>query len=141
MIKHLKQRWFAVLSPAILVAWDAGLTLLGQPKAYWADHSVTNEFAPMFNSALQTSPWAFVAVTILWTCGIALLVLILPRYFALLVSVSFTTGHAAAASGWMLYHFNFGYWSLYWYHPLVSALIVASCTYTLQHETPSAWTE
>ncbi len=133
MKKRFADRWPFILAPTLFVILDAGLTLLGQPHVYWIDHTVTNEMAPMFNTALKASPWAFVAVIFLWTCGIAVLVFALPRILALVVSVTFITGHAEAALGWLFYRFDFSYWTHYWYHPITAVIIVAVCAYAFRN--------
>ena len=134
MRQRLADRWPFMLAPAVFVILDAGLTLAGQPSEYWADHSVVNEMAPMFNAALRASPWSFVSAIVLWIYGICMLTLAFPRLLALIVSVAFVTGHADAAAGWLLYCFGFSYWTLYWYHPMVAAVIVAVCAYAFRHD-------
>ena len=98
------------LPPILFFAVDMGMTLWGQPAAYWAgDYSKVNEASPALESWLRVSPLAFVA----GCAGIALaaiaLVVLLPDVLALVASIAGVMGGAFGASTWLIYSGRFQY--------------------------------
>jgi hypothetical protein len=96
-----------LLPPIALCALDMGLTLFGQPEAYWAgDYSAVREQSPSFAHYLSIHPAVFCAAAALWIIIFSLLILLLPEMLALLLSVAVTIGHMAGAATWLIYRFN-----------------------------------
>ncbi len=60
---------------------------------------------------------------LLWTLVIVLPILFLPRFCAYCWSLGWTFGHAAAVLTWLTYGYELGYWTNYWYCPLVAVIV------------------
>ena len=81
------------LVPVVLAMLDGSVTLIGQPAAYWADHSRVLEGTPGFRILLAHGPAAFIAGHIVWELAFLGMILLLPSTPALAVCLMFTLGH------------------------------------------------
>ena len=54
---RVRERWPAILVPALFVLLDALLTIGGQPPEYWQDRSRVNESSPLFRPASGSAPF------------------------------------------------------------------------------------
>lgn len=98
--------WLAA-PPALLCMLDAGLTLYGQSKGYWAgNYAEVNEFSPSFAQYLSIHPLAFVGANLLWILIFSVIVSLLPEVLALTVSIAIMIGHMGGAASWLAYHFH-----------------------------------
>ena len=94
------------LVPVTLAMLDGSVTLIGQPAAYWGDHSRVLEGTPGFRILLAHSPAAFIAGHIVWQLAFVGMILLLPSTPALAVCLMFTLGHTIGAFSWInRFHF------------------------------------
>lgn len=92
-----------VLPPVLLCLLDVGLTLAGQPAAYWAgDAARVDEFNPVGRVFLVVSPWLFLAFGLGWATAFVTVLLSLPRRCARPFASLLTVGHTLRAAGWLL---------------------------------------
>ena len=120
-------RWMLYASLFLAMALDATVTLLGQPDSYWDKISGATEGAPHAKAALDHSPLAFVGMEFAIFLGFSILILLLPRVLALLVSVSIALASFIGTLTWFMFTFKFSYWFIYLYFPLISIPIILSC--------------
>jgi hypothetical protein len=96
-----------LLPPIVLCSLDFGLTLYGQPDAYWAgDRTSVNEMSPSFARFLSLHPAIFLAGGALWIAIFSALILLLPEWLALTVCVAIVMGHMAGAASWLAYQWR-----------------------------------
>jgi hypothetical protein len=113
-----------LLPPIVLCSLDFGLTLYGQPDAYWAgDRASVNEMSPSFAHFLSLHPVVFLAAATLWIAVFSALILLLPEWPALVVVVAIVIGHMAGAASWLAFHWH-SYESCNLLFLITSALIV-----------------
>jgi hypothetical protein len=111
-------------APVLLCLLDQGLTLWGQPTAYWAgDYTKADEGNPIARWCLEQHPLAFAAETILWVALFCSLVVVLPWQLAKTVSLGVALGHIVGSAMWIWWRFQ-----QYWLFPVLllgsAALIV-----------------
>lgn len=92
-----------VLPAAVLILADAGLTLAGQPAAYWAgDRAEAVEANPLARPLLERGPWAFAAVAVGWA-GLVAAVVIGWRHPAVgWLAVGMAAAHAVGGASWVV---------------------------------------
>jgi len=112
------------LFPAFFSCVDAGLTLLGQPLAYWQDYSQAAEMAPQFAFLMKIHPMVFVAGVGIWILGYSLLIRFTPRWPSLVISLTFLLGHAFGAITWLLYYYRMNYFFIFLLFPMLAAVVV-----------------
>jgi hypothetical protein len=107
----MRNRFLGLCLPPLLICLlDGALTLIGQSPQYWAgDYSRAIEGSPTFNTMLNLSPWAAVALMALWIGVFVGIILLLPDTLALIVSIAVTFGHTAGAATWLYLRFPYGY--------------------------------
>ena len=96
------------LIPVLLAVLDGSVTLIGQPAAYWNDHSRVLEGTPGFRILLTHSPAAFIAGHLVWQLAFVGMILLLPSTPALAISLMFTLNHTIGAFSW-INRFHFPY--------------------------------
>ena len=105
-----KARFLGLCVPPLTFAvLDGLLTIVGQSAVYWSNHSASNEANPVFAALLQGHPVAFLAGLILWLAMLTAIILVLPRMFALILSIAITFGHTIGSGSWIFNHFDLGY--------------------------------
>ena len=91
-----------LLLPAVMVcAADGYLTLTGQPADYWQDHGQAVEANPLAYPFLAWSPWAFVALGLVWGVAFGSVVLLWRHPAGGWLAVGVTVGHAFAGACWL----------------------------------------
>jgi hypothetical protein len=109
---QIRRRFLGLcLLPILLTTLDNGLTLHGQPKAYWAgDYSKAHEGNLWHYRLLTYHPLALVAEEAASMLVLVGLVLLLPQTLALTISLASTLGYMVGASTWLLYgRFRYGH--------------------------------
>src|SRR5262245_22594461 len=111
-------------APVLLCLLDKGLTLWGQPPAYWAgDYARAAEGNPITRWCLEQHPAAYAAESILWVALFCALIAALPWLRANPVSLGVALGHVVGSATWL-----WGWFDLYCFFPgfllACSALIV-----------------
>jgi len=127
MKEQFKERWTCAAGLAFFILLDGVLTLLGQPDGYWTNHSSPNERSAVGHFLLEYSPVAFFAGIVLYAGILSFFALIIPRIFALVLSISMIVGHSEAAFGWLTYRFGFSDWTHVFYGSGVAFVIIHIC--------------
>jgi len=97
----MKRLW--LLAPAVaLYAGDVGLTLAGQPAAYWGgDCSAAVEANPIAYQLLARSPWLFAGLAAGWLVTLSAVVLALKHPAAGWAAVLVAVAHAMGGASWL----------------------------------------
>ena len=103
MMRNFQCRFFGLcLVPILVAALDGSVTLIGQPKAYWAgDYVQALEGTPGFRILMTYGPAAYLAGLTVFIASFVGMILILPRTLALAVCLQFTLGHTIGAFSWI----------------------------------------
>ncbi len=102
--------WLVLLPIAVCLA-DVGLTLQGQPAEYWqGEYRVANEANPLPHFFLEWHPLAFAGLALAWIAVFAIVILILPRRWALCTCLAVIVGHTIGTLSWLLRNRPFGPW-------------------------------
>lgn len=102
----MKSRLLALL--AAVIASDFGLTLLGQPAAYWHDPHAAREANPLFAWFMVRGLAWYLPCIAAYTLGVVALVRALPRQTAIVVGLVFLLAHYFAACTWLTLRFDLG---------------------------------
>lgn len=129
-----KRRFLGLcLPPLVLGAVDGFLTALGQGSLYWSNHLATNEANPVFAGLLQIGPLAFFVGAVLWLAMLSTMILILPRLFALILSIAITFGHTIGSGSWLFNHFELGYQLANGYYLASACVLGLGIQYAIGH--------
>ena len=81
---------------------DTTMRLCAQPEVYWAGNYnyILLEGTPFVRTLFTWHPLAAVSGFALWAAIIAVLLLLLPRAFAVVLSIAVVFGHGAGALSW-----------------------------------------
>lgn len=116
--------WLCVM-PAGLFLFDATLTLIGQPSAYWAGHyALAHEASPPGRWLLAHHPAAFVGAAIVWTILLSVAIAYLPKTLSKIVALAFVIGHTWGASSWFCGVLKLDYWADLLFFALAAAGVV-----------------
>jgi len=91
-----------------VIAFDFGVTILGQPPSYWHDPRTANEGNSLFAWFMVRGPLCYAAFIAAYIIGVSALVRVLPRRTAIITGFVFLLSHYYAASTWLSRHFNLG---------------------------------
>lgn len=91
-----------------VIAFDFGITLLGQPSSYWHEPSTANEGNPVFAWFMARGILCYAAFVMAYITGVSVLLRALPRQIATTAGLVFLLSHYFAASTWLSFHFNLG---------------------------------
>ena len=95
-------RLWLCCAPAALIALDVGLTLHGQPEAYWAGrYEGAVELNPPACWVLRQHPLLFAAGGLMWLAAVSALVLFLPGPLARAAALAAVCGHTLGAASWL----------------------------------------
>lgn len=105
----MASRMWLLAPAALLYLGDIGLTLGGQPAAYWAgDHGTAVEFNPVAHPLLARSPWLFLGLALLWLAAVSSVVVLWRHPLGGWVSVILAVGHAVGGASWLERHGSWG---------------------------------
>jgi hypothetical protein len=91
------------VGPVFACLLDVLLTLRGQPDAYWhGDYEQVMELNPLGSWCLQWHPLLFAAGGLVWLAAVVVLILRLPRHFALPLAFVVQAAHTLGAASWLL---------------------------------------
>jgi hypothetical protein len=97
-----RQHLWLLVAPVVVHLLDAGLTLWGQPSAYWQPgRTQVNELSPEANQLLHIHPAAFLGGVAAWMAVYSSLIFLLPRWPAMVVAATVTIGHMVWACSWV----------------------------------------
>jgi hypothetical protein len=91
------------VGPVLFCLLDGGLTLQGQPDAYWAgDFHQARELNPLGRWPLERHPLLFGAALLCWGCVFCTAILRLPARLARPLSLAVQLGHTLGAASWLV---------------------------------------
>ncbi len=128
----VRERAWLLRPPLLLALLDFVCTLSNQSAAYWRfaplRPRLVREAAPHARWLLQGHPLAFVAGALALLAGYALLVVLLPRRWALVASIAIATAHASAAGTWfyLMIPRPWAYWARVALMVLVAVMLVTA---------------
>ena len=91
-----------------VIAFDFGITLVGQPSSYWSDPHTAREGNPLFAWFMVRGIAWYVAFILGYLASVAALIRILPRQSAIITGLVFLLSHYFAASTWLMLRFDLG---------------------------------
>jgi hypothetical protein len=107
-----RQLWLCLPAVALMAA-DGGLTLVGQPSAYWSDGFTSiNEGNPLAAELLATHPLLFAAAGIPYLAIVVGITVALPRWWAAVFAVAIASAHAVGVAAWCVVIFPQPQWPL-----------------------------
>jgi hypothetical protein len=107
----IRQRLWLCLPAVALCALDLGLTLPGQPGAYWdGDRAAAVERNPLAAVFLRHHPASFVVSVLAWAGAFTLALSLLPLRLALVTAFAVALGHAVGGASWMIAFFGSAGW-------------------------------
>ncbi len=110
---------------ALILFSDCAVTLIGQPKLYWADHSRVYEGSPLWSFCLEKSPLVFLCGWLIYWIVASIIAVLLPSNLSLIYVTSIIIIHAVAIYSWLRYRFGLGWQTELWYAPIVAVMIWA----------------
>jgi hypothetical protein len=115
-----------------VIAFDFGITILGQPSSYWSDPRTANEGTPLFAWFMVRGFPCYVAFILAYIFGVYVLIRVLPRRTAIITGLVFLLSHYYAASTWLSFHFNLGMGG-----PIVYAVVLSIALISILQSGPS----
>ena len=98
-----RRRVIWCVGPVLACLLDLLLTLHGQPVAYWhGDYEQVMELNPLGSWLLQGHPLLFATGGLVWLAVVVVLILRLPRTFALPLAFVVQAAHTLGAASWLL---------------------------------------
>ena len=116
-----------------VIAFDFGITLLGQPSSYWHDSHTANEGNPVFAWFMIRGIVSYAAFILAYIISAAVLVRMLPRQIGITTGLVFLLSHYFAASTWLDFHFK-----LNMIGPIIYAAVLSMALLTILQSRPSA---
>lgn len=102
--KNMRRRLWLCLPPAVFEMIDYGVTMRGQPAAYWSGNlHAAQEANPVVHWCMTTHPLLFHGLTFVWLAAFSLFIMTTPRALARFASLAIAFSHAWAIGTW-LYH-------------------------------------
>ena len=109
-MKFEKSKLWLCLPFLLIFLVDAGITLAGQPSAYWeGDRQCVNEAFPLFAWGLSNGPWAFALLCLVWLLVFGTLITLAPFIFSEILSLALVNGHTWGAMTWLVYYVQLDY--------------------------------
>ena len=100
--ERVRSRLWLALPAFLLCLFDQFVTLLGQPKAYWAgDFRAPLEGSPPGHWLLSRHPAWYIMAACCYLLFIVLFIIWLPRLPARMASAGFVVGHTWGTCWWM----------------------------------------
>lgn len=99
----VKRRLLGLGLPCLVAFFlDTTLRLCAQPKEYWAGNYryILQEGTPFVRMLYTWHPLAAVGGYVLWAAIIAMLLLLVPRVLAVVLSIAIVFGHISGAFSW-----------------------------------------
>jgi hypothetical protein len=89
-----------------VIAFDFGITLLGQPSSYWRDSHMANEGNPVFAWFMVRGIALYTVLILTYIISASVLVRMLPMQMGIAIGLVFLLSHYFAASTWLAFHFK-----------------------------------
>ena len=109
-----------------VIAFDFGITLLGQPTTYWSDPQTAREANPLFAWFMVRGLGVYLGFVLAYLIGVAALVRSLPRAIGTIVGLVFLLAHYFAGCTWLSLRFDLGMLG-----PIAYAAVIATALVTI----------
>jgi hypothetical protein len=91
-----------------VIAFDFGITLLGQPSSYWHDAHTAREANPLFAWFMVRGIVWYLSFICAYGIGVVALVKMLPRPTGIITGSVFLLSHYFAGCTWLTLRFDLG---------------------------------
>ena len=108
-----------------MIAFDFGITLLGQPSSYWHDPHTANEGNPVFAWFMVRGFIFYFAFIVTYIASVVSLVRMLPKQTAIITGLIFLLSHYFAGSTWLDFHFKLNMFGPIIYAAVLSMALLA----------------
>ena len=116
-----------------VIAFDFGITLLGQPSSYWHDPHTANEGNPVFAWFMVRGLALYLAFIVIYIASVVLLIRRLPGQSAIVTGFIFLFSHYYAGCTWLDFHFK-----LNMLGPIICAAVLSVALLAALKSGPSA---
>jgi apolipoprotein N-acyltransferase len=130
MQHHLKNRLTWIL--VCVIAFDFGITLLGQPSSYWHDPRTANEGNPVFAWFMVHGIAPYLAFIVIYIASVVSLIRRLPGQSAIITGLIFLFSHYFAGCTWLDFHFR-----LNMFGPIVYAAVLSMALFAVLRSGPT----
>jgi hypothetical protein len=89
-----------------VIAFDFGITMLGQPAGYWHHPDTAHEGNPVFRWFMVRGAVCYLAFVVGYIGAVVALVSRLPRQAAIITGSVFLLVHYFAGLSWVAFHFH-----------------------------------
>ena len=109
-MKFERNRLWLCLPFLVIFLVDAGITLACQPSQYWAgDRTFINEMFPLFAWGLAKGPSVFALLCAMWVLAFSVVIMVIPRLLAEILSLSLVSGHTWGTMTWLVNRIGLNY--------------------------------
>lgn len=106
----MRHRLWLLMPAAVLCVADVGLTLTGQPPAFWGgDYGSAVEANPVAYPLLTRSPWLFVVLAAVWLVAFSVVVICWRHPATGWLAMFVAAAHAVGGASWLT---RIGPWGL-----------------------------
>ncbi len=116
-----------------VIAFDFGITLLGQPSSYCHDPQTANEGNPVFAWFIVRGAASYLAFIAIYISGVVQLVRRLPGQPAIITGLIFQLSHYFAGCNWLDFHFR-----LNMFGPIIYAAVLSIALLAVLRSGPSS---
>ena len=89
-----------------VIAFDFGITMLGQPASYWHHPDTAHEGNPVYHWFMVQGVLCYLTFIVCYIAGVVAVVSRLPRQAAFITGLVVMLIHYFAGSGWLAFHFH-----------------------------------
>ena len=108
-----------------VIAFDFGITLVGQPHSYWLEPHTAWEATPLFAWFMVRGIIWYLGFVVSYMSVVFVLMRALPRQTAIIVGLVFLLSHYFAACTWLSLRFDFGMIGPIVYAAVLSSVLVS----------------
>jgi hypothetical protein len=108
-----------------VIAFDFGVTLVGQPSSYWRDPHTANEGNAAFKWFMVQGIFCYGAFILTYISAVSMLLRVLPRQIAIVTGLVFLLSHYFAGSTWLSFHFKLGMIGPILYAMVLSTVLIS----------------
>ena len=108
-----------------VIAFDFGVTLLGQPSSYWSDARTAREANPLFAWFMVRGMTWYLLLIVTYMASVGVLLKVLPRQSAIVTGLVFMLSHYFAACTWLTLRFDLGMTGPVIYATMLSIALVS----------------
>ena len=126
MLEYLNDMKYKLLWLLLaVIAFDFGVTLVGQPSSYWSDPHTAREANPLFPWFMVRGIAWYVALILAYVISVATLLRVLPKQGAIVTGLVFLLSHYFATCTWLMLRFGLGMTGPIIYAAILSIALVS----------------